>query len=487
MVSAKNLFDESSGAAVPGERVSRRHYFVANLFSIGLLVVAVVATPVATLPLPPVPGYTTVFGTAMFVINILLAAFLFSKGAIEDREDAVRLGAAYFFIAAIFVPLTAASPGGIMAGPVIGNADSELWLWCGWHLGFALAILRYALLPRPVGRASPVFRQVLSVLVIVLAVTLVTDFGADRLPVVSGAAISGGAISGGGGTQFAGWAAALPLSILALLMLATAAVARLGARTPEQLWLSVGMVAACFDVWLTYRGGAHFSLGWYLAMFGSVFTSLTVMVSLFYDLTRVYGHLAVANEALLDQAGRDGLTGLFNRRRLDEALAREWLRAKRDRQPLSVLMIDVDYFKGFNDTYGHQEGDACLRRLAAVLQDAVRRPADFVARYGGEEFLVCLPGTPAAGAYEIATKIRKALCDLAIPHAGSPLHVVTISIGLASLVPPEGMIADQLVAAADMGLYRAKSAGRDRVMHAELKAFQTGIASESAVSWARST
>jgi diguanylate cyclase (GGDEF)-like protein len=477
MVSVKNLLEGRGAGAGPGERVSRRQYLVANLISIGLGLTAAIATPFAKLPLLPIPGTMTAFGTAMFVINILLAAFLFSKGAIEDREDAVRLGTAYFFIAAIFVPLTASFPGGIMPGPVIGTEESSIWLWCCWHLGFGLAILRYALLPQPAGPASSVLRAVSAVLAAVVLMTIGATVYIHQLPT----------ILGDGDMLFSGRTAVLPLSVLAFLAIGTVAVARLGARTPEQLWLSVGMVAVCFDVWLTYCGAEPFSLGWYLAKLGGVFTSLTVIVSLFYDLTRLYGRLSSVNEALQDLAGRDGLTGLFNRRRLDEALALEWLRAKRERQPISVLMIDVDYFKGFNDTYGHQEGDQCLRRLAAVFRDATRRPADLVARYGGEEFLICLPATPLSGGFEVAGKIRAALGALAIPHAASPLHVVTVSMGVASLVPQDGISAEQLVAAADAGLYRAKSAGRDRVMPFDIRMFEAGGTLETVMPWAPST
>jgi diguanylate cyclase (GGDEF)-like protein len=395
----------------------------------------------------------------MFVINLLLAAFLFSKGVIEDRDDAVRLGTAYFFIAAIFVPLTASFPGGFMPGPMIGTNESAVWLWSFWHLGFGLAILRYATMAQPLGHASSVALVIAIVLVLVTVLAVIGTVFINQLPPTLR----------DGRTLFSGWTASLPLSILALLVIDTLAVARLGAKTPEQLWLSIGMVAACFDVWLTYCGTERFSLGWYLAKSGSFFTSLTVMISLFHDVTRLYSRLAAVNATLRDLAGRDGLTGLFNRRRLDEALGTEWLRALRDRQPLSILMIDVDLFKGYNDTYGHQEGDACLRRLAAVLQGVTKRPADLVARYGGEEFLVCLPGTPAAGAFEVGQKIRAAVRALAIPHAASPLHVVTVSIGLAGLVPDAEATSDLLVAAADIGLYRAKAAGRDRVVKAEVQ------------------
>jgi len=476
MASDRHLMDPTVSSALlpmPGERVGRRQYLMAGMLGILLILVGAVATPYANLPLLPIPGYMTAFGTAMFVINLLLAAFLFSKGAIEDREDAVRLGTAYFFIAAIFVPLTASFPGGFMPGPMIGTNESAVWLWSFWHLGFGLAILRYATMAQPLGRASSVARVIGIVLAIVVVLAVIGTVFIDQLPPTLR----------DGRTLFSGWTASLPLSILALLVLDTLAVARLGAKTPEQLWLSVGMIAACFDVWLTYCGTERFSLGWYLAKSGSFFTSLTVMISLFHDVTRLYSRLAVVNATLRDLAGRDGLTGLFNRRRLDEALGTEWLRALRDRQPLSVLMIDVDHFKGYNDTYGHQEGDACLRRLAQVLQDATKRPADLVARYGGEEFLVCLPGTPAAGAFEVAQKIQAAVRDMAIPHAASPLHVVTLSIGLAGMVPDAEAACDRLVAAADAGLYRAKAAGRDRVVTAEIEPLQAVPLVEATMPW----
>jgi diguanylate cyclase (GGDEF)-like protein len=482
MVFGKNLWDTdvpSTLLPMPGEQLTRRQKISAGALGLLLIVIAAVATPYAHLPLLPIPGYMTAFGTAMFVINVLLAAFLFSKGAIEDREDAVRLGTAYFFIAAIFVPLTASFPGGFVAGPVIGTNESAVWLWSAWHLGFGLAILRYATMAQPLAPASSVTRVMLIVLALVVVLAVVATRFVDDLPPTLR----------DGRTLFSGWTASLPLSTLVLLMLGTLAVARLGARTPEHLWLTVGMIAACFDVWLTYCGTERFSLGWYLAKSGSFVTSLTVMISLFHDVTRLYSRLAVVNATLRDLAGRDGLTGLYNRRRLDEALRVEWLRALRDHQPLSVLMIDVDHFKGFNDTYGHQEGDACLRRLAQVLQDETRRPADLVARYGGEEFLVCLPGTPVAGGMEVAAKIQAAVQRLAIPHAASPLHVVTVSIGVAGTMPQDEAGSDALVATADAGLYRAKAAGRNRVMPYEPPAVPVSIARDVdvALPWASST
>ena len=175
-----------------------------------------------------------------------------------------------------------------------------------------------------------------------------------------------------------------------------------------------------------------------------------------------------ANHQLQKLVLQDGLTGIANRRSFDAALEREFRRGLRDGAPLSVLMIDADRFKSFNDSYGHQAGDACLRAIAQVLGGSMRRPADLAARYGGEEFVLLLPDTDAAGAAETAERIRAAIEATAIIHAGNAPGVVTVSVGVASGVP--GMTADStaaLLTAADAALYGAKTAGRNRVLCAD--------------------
>ena len=179
--------------------------------------------------------------------------------------------------------------------------------------------------------------------------------------------------------------------------------------------------------------------------------------------------LAAASEELARQAGSDGLTGIANRRRLDEALDLEWRRAARDLQPLSLLMIDVDCFKAFNDRHGHQQGDQVLRAVAAAIAGSVWRPGDLAARYGGEEFAVLLADTDAFGAAEVAEKVRAAIEDLAIAHEDGPAGRVTASVGIATTSPEHqraGMSHDTLVAAADAALYGAKKAGRNRTLAA---------------------
>jgi len=173
--------------------------------------------------------------------------------------------------------------------------------------------------------------------------------------------------------------------------------------------------------------------------------------------------LDVANRELKRLSASDGLTGIPNRRLFDEYIAREWRRARRNSSCISLMMCDVDHFKLFNDTYGHQAGDDCLRQVAGAIQKIMERGADIAARYGGEEFAVVLPETPIGGALFIAEKVRHAIHELHIPHAASASGQVTMSIGIASMTPAENSGHEELIHAADKALYQAKHDGRDRV------------------------
>ncbi len=161
----------------------------------------------------------------------------------------------------------------------------------------------------------------------------------------------------------------------------------------------------------------------------------------------------------------DTLTGLMNRRFFDESLRTEFFRLKRSRAPLSLILLDVDHFKAYNDAYGHVAGDDCLRRVASAIRLGAKRLTDVAARYGGEEFAVILPETDAAGALEIAERIREGVEGLGIPHSASLTSGrVTLSAGVVTLVPEELLDCGEVVSRADFALYEAKRAGRNRVV-----------------------
>jgi len=169
-------------------------------------------------------------------------------------------------------------------------------------------------------------------------------------------------------------------------------------------------------------------------------------------------HTAVERLAIVD-----ALTGLANRRCFDASLAAEWHRAMRDRAPLSLLLLDADHFKLYNDSYGHVRGDSCLRQIAESAQQVVSRPGDLVARYGGEEFAVLLPGTSNEGAMKVAADICEALRSCSLAHFANEPGIVTISIGCATIVPEIGQQSQMLIESADLALYNAKRGGRNQV------------------------
>ena len=184
----------------------------------------------------------------------------------------------------------------------------------------------------------------------------------------------------------------------------------------------------------------------------------------FHALEESRGKLAEANLALQKLSSLDGLTGIANRRNFDETLQKEWNRSIRGEKSIGLLMLDIDFFKLYNDHYGHQGGDDCLKRVAKGLESAIHRETDLLARYGGEEFSTVLPDTDLNGAIKVAEEMRLTIKDLRIEHAKSKVtDIVSISIGVSAVTPLQGMNQEVLIAAADQALYKAKEEGRDMV------------------------
>ena len=184
-------------------------------------------------------------------------------------------------------------------------------------------------------------------------------------------------------------------------------------------------------------------------------------------LVEVKSHeLSRINRHLITIAREDALSGLANRRAFDDTLVIEWDRARREEQPISLLFMDVDHFKLYNNTYGHSAGDDCLRQIASAIKKAVLRPADLTARYGGEEFVVLLPTTDGMGAEEVAERILRTVDSMAIPHKRSLVsYHVTVSIGICTLLPSDKNTIALFIENADAALYKAKTSGRHCFKH----------------------
>ncbi|MEB3881914.1 diguanylate cyclase [Lyngbya sp. CCY1209] len=193
--------------------------------------------------------------------------------------------------------------------------------------------------------------------------------------------------------------------------------------------------------------------------------SLATPIAIAIQQGELYARLQVANRELEHLATLDGLTGLANRRQFDTYLHREWQRMLRDEAPLSAIMGDVDFFKAYNDTYGHQMGDECLKAIAKVLDRCAKRPADLACRYGGEEFAIVLPDTPPEGALQVAEEIRTEIQKLHVKHETSAIsNCVTLSLGIACRVPTPDLAPEHLIELADAALYEAKRLGRNRIV-----------------------
>ena len=201
-----------------------------------------------------------------------------------------------------------------------------------------------------------------------------------------------------------------------------------------------------------------------IALFVLLLQGLYIFRPMIHTIEKEKEKLVKLNEDLERQASVDGLTEVANRRHLGEFVKRELARSLREKTPLAVIMADIDFFKAYNDSYGHLAGDECLKKVAHALTEAVRRPSDLVARYGGEEFAIVLPNTDFPGMVLIAEACRKSVESLAIPHSGSLVSgVITISLGLAGITE-EQRSTESLFAAADSALYKAKNSGRNKVV-----------------------
>ncbi len=208
------------------------------------------------------------------------------------------------------------------------------------------------------------------------------------------------------------------------------------------------------------------SLQCILILASIIFTVLAMISLIILNAKLIEIELKEANKKVELLANTDELTGLFNRRYFNKALQYEYKRLKRSSQPLSLIMADIDYFKEYNDTYGHQEGDACINRVAKIFKHAATRVSDIAVRYGGEEFMLLLPNTDDTGADKVAAILFELLHEMAIPHSASLAgEYVTISAGVATVIPDEETTEDLIIYMADKALYASKLHGKNQFTH----------------------
>jgi diguanylate cyclase (GGDEF)-like protein len=445
----------------------------------GSTLIFLALAPFAKLPLTPVPAFIPIYQSALVINDLITVVFLLGQSQVARGRALILLAGGYLFTAlmssvhALTFPGLFA-PGGLLeAGP-----QTTAWLYMFWHGGFPLFVLAYAVCDAEQPRRTGALMLLVAVAVCcaVIACAVFATAGQHLLPAIMQ------------GNHYAPSLIIVVSSVWALNLFAAAVVSRRRPLSILDLWLIVTMCAWMFDIALSAMFNAgRFDVGFYAGRtYGLVAASL-VLVMLLSGHSRLYLQLVKLHRSEREKSAElqrittiDALTGIANRRAFDEALCEEWRRMLRHGTALSLLMIDVDYFKRFNDAYGHVAGDQCLRRVAQAVTSKARRAGELAARYGGEEFAVLLPQTGIGEARKLADIICDAVRDCQIAHeqSGAGPHV-TISVGVASIgkypdgaaafsregVAPAAFSAGEtiLVETADLALYRAKMAGRNQL------------------------
>jgi diguanylate cyclase (GGDEF)-like protein len=442
--------------ASPGQRR------IAAALAAFITLVALATLPFAHMPGPVVTAFVPAGATAVILLDLITALLFLLQFRQHGRPSTLMLGCAYLYTGLVVIPYILVFPGVFTSDGLLGaGSQSAAWLWLFWHGGFPALLLAHAAALRrerrsdavaiwPANRITP---AVLATLLLVAALGVVATLGHDWLPVV----IRQDNYQPPGTPGIGLVVCLLNLAALAAIWLITRG------RTVTQLWLLIAMLAFLFDTAISLAAGTRYSVGWYLARINSLLCAGAVLGAFIFEFHRLQAHLSVVNQRLSELADTDVLTSLGNRRSFDRQLTLEWARAARNREPLGLLLLDIDHFKAYNDCYGHQAGDACLQRVAGAIRDTLHRPGDFAARYGGEEVAIILPQTGNDSALHVANALCKAVRQLAIEHHVTDTGIVTCSIGVAVMEAGSHQDATALFAQTDAALYRAKNAGRNQV------------------------
>ncbi|CAB3804343.1 sensor domain-containing diguanylate cyclase [Paraburkholderia caffeinilytica] len=433
------------------------------------MLVFLIAAPFAKMPLPHIPAFIPVYESVLIINDLITSVLLFGQCVIARSRALGALASGYLYTSAIALLHMLSFPGLFSpTGLLNAGPQSTAWIYMFWHAGFPLFVIAYALLKdgKQAGMAGNSFGA--RRLMFIVGALLCLAAGMAALA-IAGERLLPEIIQNNHYTPAMRWVAG---STWGFCLLALAVLFRQKSRSTIDLWLMVVLCVWICDVALSavFNGG-RYDLGFYTGRFYGMCAASFVLLLLLVENTFLHSRLAAALDELKRLATTDPLTGVANRRAFDAALTAHWQRAVHDGSPLSLLMIDIDFFKRFNDHYGHIEGDRCLVLVAECLARTVRRGSDLVARYGGEEFVVLLPETDAASAVHVGQRMCDAVAALAIPNEGSPHRSnVTISVGVASQIIETGAEMTDLTKAADHALYQAKAGGRGRVEEAGLVA-----------------
>jgi diguanylate cyclase (GGDEF)-like protein len=458
LVSGAQSRDVPNLATLPASRNDRR---AAAAVTFLLWAFAVGAIPARDVVTAPIPGVVPTQEALVFAAYLFTAYLMFSQFRSTGLLVLGTTGVGYLFVSLLQIPYALAYGDLWVRGVLVGTPSTPSWSGLAWHFAFPLLVGIYVAYDRTFSVAVAeehrgwMIRVAVVTTILVAALVTMLTLAPDVLPAL---------YSGGDFLRLSGiFHVHAPFKFLAIfggftlvvnLVAAVMIFMRTRCRTVLQLWITVSLVGMVLDQLLYVISPTHNALTWYLGKAVTLVTASIVLAILLRQVAVLYRR--VAELATIDQ-----LTGLPNRRTLEGQL--DWMLhyGERNRLALAVVMVDVDYFKPYNDAYGHTSGDDVLKHVANTLRASILRSSDFVARFGGEEFVALLPDTTREGTCLAVERMRTAIERLAIPHKTSPRGKVTISVGAAV-----GLLSEagprELLRAADEALYTAKAGGRNR-------------------------
>jgi diguanylate cyclase (GGDEF)-like protein len=415
-------------------------------FVLAMLALALASMGFGEHPGPVVVAFIPVVGALWAAAELLTAYLLLSQFMVNGVRPFLVLAAAYTFSALLTIPYVVNFPGALGGSGSADTREISLVLWCIWHLAFPAIVAVGMLRDDGIGDREEArmrrdgFGVLATVTIVCIALSTATYVLRGMLPIL---------IDQGRFTPL------FEVFVAPTIILANLATALLVLRrkplTALHVWLAVALAIAAIDAALNALSHARYSPSWYVGKVLTLTTASVVLMALLAGVAALYRQVGAL-------AMSDPLTGLRNRRAFDETTAWAFNVLRRQRGEVAMMMIDVDFFKAYNDLYGHAAGDECLCRVAEVLQLTLRRGADVIARYGGEEFVALLPLASRASSLEVAERLRAGVQALAIPHAGAAAGsgVVTISIGVAHTRDITMKDPVDLLVVADRALYTAK-------------------------------
>ncbi len=457
--------------AKPPGPLELRFAWIAVVVSVALFLLVL---PYSALQFSRHPAFVPIYTTSLIISDLITAVMLYGQYYALRARALLVLAAAYLFTATATFAYALVFPGLLSPTGLLGSGpQSTSVMYMFWHAGFPLIVMAYAWIkprerlhpvaPPPPAR-GPILLSIALVLLAVVAGTSLATLGQEILP------------------QFLNGDRTTPTGhrwLFSIWLLSVVSLGVLWFRRPHaalDVWLMVVMCVWVLDVAMAavFNTG-RYDLGWYagrlygfLAACGLLIVLLSEHARSYAKLVRVSSELRTANDLLWQISMQDGLTQLANRRAFDKYLQEQLAVAQRHGRPLALVLMDVDHFKAYNDLYGHQTGDDCLKQVAAALRSCCRRPSDLAARYGGEEFALILPDTESQGALHVAETLRHTVLRYEMRHeACSTGPYVSVSVGVAVAGPGSPAAVQSLLAAADAALYHAKSCGRNQVAYAD--------------------